>query len=195
MQRFLSKQTACIAMFFLTCVVSSLSADTLIYELQSGSTITPYYGGTPTGPTEPLTGTFSWQTWETNNNYVGFNATALDFESPSFSITLNTTCNDMYTMVLRDPQQSNFTEIVDAVGLYTSPLRIESDEPGTYEGPAEAPTFLNYQDIKLCPPGGGLFAAHITLTAILVPEPQTILLLSIACVLFLGRKYALSAVK
>jgi len=58
--------------------------------LEAGSTITPSYYGSPTGPTEPLTGTFSW-TYVAYDAYwttVNFNTTALNFHSPSYTLTL-----------------------------------------------------------------------------------------------------------
>ena len=78
----------------LTAVISlallaagSLDASPINYVLQSGSTITPYYGATPTGPTEAMTGGFTWQLTDSSH----FQATALQFQSPSFTLTLNTT--------------------------------------------------------------------------------------------------------
>src|SRR5262249_12856414 len=72
-------------------------ATPLTYVLLPGSTITPTSGSTPTGPTEPLTGTFQLVGPDLGN---GFDAVALSFASPSFSITLNLTAlNDLETFV------------------------------------------------------------------------------------------------
>jgi len=63
------------------CFASAVRAQTYQYILEPGSTITPSYFANPIGPTEPLSGTFSWTFvgydayWST----VNFNTTALNF--------------------------------------------------------------------------------------------------------------------
>jgi hypothetical protein len=115
-------------------------ATPLTYVLLPGSTITPTSGSTPTGPTEPLTGTFRLVGPDLGN---GFDAVALSFASPSFSITLNLTAlNDLETFVSPISSLSIFAEIVDLVGLSPSPAELAGS--GTYLGPSSSPTFLSY---------------------------------------------------
>ena len=176
-----------LAIVFLTTIVADIaSAGTLTYVLQPGATITPCHGS-PTGPSEPLSGTFSWQRFDSSlitDAYV-FDTTALDFESASYHLTLNTTpANDVASTVVFSPQEASFGAAVDATGLYTTPLRMVNGVAwGTYEGTAASPTTLTYTDIVLFPTGaGGNWAAQLSFTAILVPEPSALDLLGIGAV-------------
>jgi hypothetical protein len=179
------KQLAPILMVLLTIVPNLAIAKTLTYELQPGSMITPYDGAMPTGPSESLTGTFSWNEESSDGNIFVFNATALNFESPSFHLTLDTTlANDLATSIFVSPPKTYFGEVVDATGLYT-PLEISSTE-GTYEGSAASPSSISYSDLGLFPHAGGFFLAHLSFTAIQVPEPSTLILLAIGAISLLG---------
>jgi hypothetical protein len=171
-------------------VLSGIIADTagaaiLTYVLQPGATITRYEGSVPIGPTESMSGTFSWVQIKSGlANYVAFDATALDFQSASYHLTLNTTVNNRASSARRSPQEVAFGEIVDAVGLSTTPLDTYTvPDWGTYDGPAESPTVLTFAEIRLGPPQGGPWAAKISFTAVQVPEPTTLALLFTA---FLG---------
>ena len=89
----MKKITICLHMIFLIVSFTNLVyASDLTYTLLLGSTITPFFGSTPIGETEPLTGTFTW--YEINSgstNMRVFDASFLYFRSPSYEITLNTT--------------------------------------------------------------------------------------------------------
>lgn len=143
-------------------------ATPITYRLLPGSTITPVAGPTPTGPTEALTGTFQWVGPDTNQ---AFDAVALFFSSPSFSITLNQTAlNDLETFVSPISSITIFAEIVDLVGLNTSLGDLVGS--GTYLGPSSAPTFLSYPLLHIAPHNGGLFVADLSFSALPVPVPE-----------------------
>jgi hypothetical protein len=162
-------------------------AEPVTYVLLPGSTITPTSGSTPTGPTEPLTGTFQLVGPDLGN---GFDAVALSFASSSFSITLNLTAlNDLETFVSPISSLSIFAEIVDLVGLSPSPAELVGS--GTYLGPSSSPTFLSYPLLSISNVGIPPFAT-LSFSASVVPEPPGWLLFATAFasifILRLGRK-------
>ena len=67
--------------------------------------------------------------------------------------------------------------------------------PGTYTGPPNAPTTLDYEGERIVLPNGGLFLADVVLHASLVPEPSTLALLTIGVIglLWVRRQHALPA--
>ena len=104
------------------CLVYPAQAD-LLYMLQPGSTITPYHNGAPSGPSEPLSGTFTWYLYTTGPGFAGFDATSLTFQSASFVLTLDSTAaNQFGTSLFADTQTSYFSEVVDWDGLPGVPL-------------------------------------------------------------------------
>ena len=146
----------------------SARADALSYTLLPGSTITPYLGAVPIGPTEPLAGRFDWIQVDTGTSVIGFDATYLNFRSASFSITLDTAVNDLATSVFPDSCLTYFGEIVDLEGLGASVGVMESaDNNGCYAGPPDHPDSLSYPDVSIAPVGGGLFVARVRITAAL----------------------------
>jgi hypothetical protein len=171
-------------------LVSPAQAD-LLYLVQPGSTITPYSGGNPTGPSQPLTGTFTWQLYTVGPGFAGFDATSLAFQSASFVLTLDTTsANNLGTSLFSDTHTSYFAEIVDDVGIQASPLEISSSVRGTYEGPLESPTYLAYPELYLFNGiNGGSAIALISFQAVQqVPEPTALALLTIGLALLAGRR-------
>jgi hypothetical protein len=168
----------------LAIVANVASAAPRTYVLQPGATITPC-NGLPIGDPEPLTGTFTWDDPVNEGTMFRFEAIALSFQSTSIQLTLNTTANDFGTSVYKSVPTTFFGEIVDATGLYTSLLKI-SCLGGSYEGPADCPTSLTYNDIRLAPPGGGAFAARVSFTATLVPEPSSMVLLAVGAIGLIG---------
>ena len=142
----------------LSIATNTHAADVLSYTLLPGSTITPYFGGTPIGPTEPLTGNFDWIEFDTASTLIGFDATHLDFQSESFRIRLNATVNGLGTAVFfPDSCLTYFDEIVDLEGLGTSVGELSSfDNNGCYSGPPDHPRSLTYPNLGINPVGGGL---------------------------------------
>lgn len=168
-------------------LASSVQAG-LIYQLEPGSTITPLAIGQPTGPSEPLTGTFTWQPYDPLPD--SFAETALTLQSPSFLLALDHTSTDhLLTSIFPATQTSFFGVLVDGYGIPASPLQIAGD-PGSYEGPADAPTRLSYSNLYLSPYGGGFHVAVISFDAVLIPKPATwtIVVLGVATLLGTHRR-------
>src|SRR5438876_6294392 len=79
---------------FLLAVVSSMNLSgqgVLHYELLPDNTVTPHDGATPTGPSESLTGSFSWTPVIPRGivDSMQFDITSLTFNSQSYVLTLN----------------------------------------------------------------------------------------------------------
>lgn len=143
------------------------AAGALNYILLPGSAITPYIGDTPIGPTEPMTGNFSWVQKKTKSNIIGFDAKQLDFRSASFQITLNTNSNDLFSSVFPDSCLTYFGEIVNLTGLSIQTGDMSTFSDGCYSGPSLRPSLLNYPDVRISPLGGGAFVAKISIVAAL----------------------------
>jgi len=168
--------------FVIACTVTlSVSAGPLFYELDSGCTITPTGGAT-----EALTGTFQWEQIEAPG-LVAMNATELFFQSPSLTFTINKTPSDDWDWAssLFPDGSAFFLELVDATGLSLETVLLESFEIeyGYYTGPIDCPTHLVFQNVKIGNPSGGLWMGRIDMTATLVPEPATVLLLALGVVM------------
>ena len=167
------------------CLASQVRAD-MLYLLEPGSTITAYYHGNPIGPTEPLTGMFSWHIYTGTTNMYGVDATSLTFQSVSFHLTLNTTVNNIASTIFGGTQTSYWNEIVDCPGLSVEPLEFGNSGLGSYEGPPESPTRLVYSQLYLAPIGGGPSLARIAFTAVQVPEPAELALTAAGLVTLAG---------
>ena len=173
-----------IAAFFIQAPAKAI---TLTYQLLPGATITPYLGATPTGPTEPLSGSFNWTGPVNSGSYAVWNATALSFSSPSFLLTLNETAvNDVATSVFANPVKTYFSEVVNIEGMPIDVARISVWDEGTYVGTPSLPTLLIYPELRISPPNGGYWYARITFTAQLVPEPSTWVMAAFAGVALIG---------
>lgn len=162
------------------------------YELLPGSTVTPMTNASVSGPTEQLTGEFQIQAYATNTtfSYVAFKYTSLHFASSSYSFSL-----------LGDPQADLSVGIGDsladpAVDVSASGLSIGSGmieyypDQGSYVGPYYRPTELNFPTLRIAPIGGGLWSGEFTINAVLVPEPSTKALVSLALLVFFFRRRA-----
>jgi hypothetical protein len=171
------------------CLACIARAD-ILYQLEPGSTITPGSIGQPSGPSEPLTGTFTWQLGELGPNSGAFYETSLTLQSPSFLLTLDTTHNNLGTSIFPATQTSYFAAVVDGsgVGLPASPLEIASFGLGSYEGPSVSPTRLLYSELYLAPYAGGGILATISFEAMQVPEPKALALASVGLALLAGRR-------
>jgi hypothetical protein len=157
------------------------------YTLLPGSTITPVSGATPTGPTEPLTGTFQWGPPDAQPSLFAYNAVSLSFSSQSFLITLdNSPLNNYQTSVFTNSSTTYFSEVVDLVGLGITPARLESEVAGSYTGPASAPATLNYPSMRIFPYSGGYYEADVTIIAQLVPEPSSFALIGVGVLTLAG---------
>jgi hypothetical protein len=148
----------------------------LYYVLQPGSSITPWYNGHPNGPSQPMTGTFTWQLFWIDRDFILFEATSLSFQSLSFRLTLDTTAaNDLASSVSPYSNATVFSEVVDGVSLPGVPLVMFSTVNGSYEGSWESPTLLTYPGLFLSAPDGHI--PFLSFTATQVPEPTALVLL------------------
>lgn len=162
--------TYLLQLVFLCVVTTALAGDVLRYVLAPGSTITPYAEGTPVGPPEPLAGSFEWVQYDCGGAgfLFCFAASYLDFESQSFSITLNTALNDLSSSVFANPTRLTFFgEVVDVDGLEVPTGRLFSQSDGSYSGPPDRPTALYYPNVRLGPIGAGSFVARLELIALM----------------------------
>lgn len=167
------------SLFFVVALLLTNSLNVLwaqTFDLLPDSTITPYSGGIPTGPSETLTGSFSWTVVPSGIGYItAFQLTSLNFESASFSLSLNLE-NNSY-----DPDtQSSGVAYFDAEVLQADSsqnlLIMSTDNNGTFEGPFTAPTEVSCPNLSLAPSGGGANIAFLNIDAELAsgaPEPST----------------------
>jgi hypothetical protein len=163
-------QVACLAI-----ATNAYADDVLSYILAPGSTITPYFGATPIGPTEPLTGSFDWVRFDTGSSLIGFDATRLELQSTSFLIELNADMNDLGSVVFPDSCLTFFGEIVDLEGLGMPVGELSSFGTNScYSGPPDRPTLLSYPDLRIAPIGGGFFVARLTIIAVLDSDRDSV---------------------
>jgi hypothetical protein len=155
------------------------------FVLQPGSTITLFSGG----GTQALSGSFTWHNSGTGTSTIdGFNTTALNFTSSSYTLKLNTTpANDLGTSVFANGT-TYFAEIVDATGISPSLLEISSGSSGQFIGSYHNPTQVSYSNIRLVPPNGGTFVGTMNFTAIAVPEPTCASLVAAAMLLHSAKR-------
>ena len=165
---------------------SASRAQTYQYMLEPGSTITPSFYANPVGPTEPLTGTFSWTfvLYDAYWSTVNFSTTALSFQSPSFTLTLASGASGGTSTA---GPWAAFEANVNATGApLTSPLHFVPwpANDGTFEGDPFMPSRLVFLHERLDPAVGAL----VSFTAVLVPEPAATALTTLGLVALVRRK-------
>jgi hypothetical protein len=144
----------------------------LLYELLPGSTITPWSGGHPSGPSEALTGTFTWQLTATYpDGHEAWAETSLSFQSASFSLTLDP-ANALGSWTMPLTNGAYFGAAVDCPALSFGALEISEQVYSSVTGPAASPTTLTCPLLDVTGLSGGADLAQITFEAQLVPEPQ-----------------------
>lgn len=186
-------QKGCVGIAALVVLAAARGAN-LHYEVQPGSTITPWFLGQPTGPTESLRGRFAWHQYEKAPGYAAFDATSLVLQSISFRLTLNETpANDLGTSLFESTHTSYFGEVVDWAGVAGVPLEISGVMVGVFAGPLTSPERLEYPELFLTPHAGGFHLARIALVAVQVPEPRAQLWVLIALGLMAGWRWILNA--
>lgn len=157
-------------------------AGTLYYELLPDSTITPILnGGTGTGPSQPLTGSFAWTPVIPSGivDSKEFSITALKFRSPSYFLTLdNSPQPDNITKNGPDGQTA-LNAYVNWQNAAQNPYFIGGFNQGTYLGPASAPTRLMLTE-GIGPSTGGAWQAYLYIDARLVPRPSPVVLSTVA---------------
>ena len=167
------------------CHASPARAD-LSYAVQPGSTITPYHEGQQSGPSEPLSGSFTWSLISIEPNYWAvYNATALDFRSASFHLTLDITpANNLESSCGFTSQNVGFAEVLNSSSLPGAHLQLVGW--GSYEGSCDNPTLLTFPGLWVSSPGGTI--AYMSFTLVEVPEPTAPVLLMGGLLLLACRK-------
>lgn len=167
-------------------VNTALCSDYINYRLLPGSTFTPKYMATITGPTEALTGTFQWHYEYHFREVQGevFKVTELNFESDSYTFTLK--AETPASFLIKDTTNAAiFYTAVNVTGRPITEGMVSGG--GTYSGSPLSPTYLSYPSIDLYPIGGGSYYGSLTLYAEQIPEPATLLFLGLGA-LALRRK-------
>jgi hypothetical protein len=146
------------------------------YVLNSGSTITPLSTGSPSGPAEALTGSFSWAQDPSGSlaTEEAFAATSLDFTSSSYTLTLGSDPTDTLESNTFTNGNTFFGANISTADFSGSDLVLQGSTSGSYTGSYLSPTSLAYTDIDIVPVEGGGFEAEINFTATAVPEPTTL---------------------
>jgi hypothetical protein len=145
----------------------------LTYQLMSDSTITPASEGIPTGPSQPLTGYFTW-VFYSSTGIVGsedFNITALSFDSPSYALTLASGAQPDNTTEIGADGQTTLNANVNLAGSPTNPWYLGAYGSGSYTGSATAPTQLTFSSEGLYSPVNGDNDAILFIDAQLVDSP------------------------
>jgi hypothetical protein len=123
------------------------------YQLLPESWIIPVNNLHQKGPSEPITGTFTWRHADTQ-----FIATALQLYSKSCSINLDLE-NDDYASTVADPH-TDFGEIVSLNGV--PDLKMVSEGEGSFEGASDCPSYLSFPEIAIRPYPGGPFPGNFS---------------------------------
>jgi len=162
------------------CFIGAAQAQDILYQLEPGSTITPWSVGGASGPAEPLTGSFTLQPASQFPDVVFMNVTALSLQSSTFSLTLDpaNTGGPWFQSVTNG---SYFIATVDCPQLSNKPLQMSttpsSPSPyGSFTGPATSPATVSYLDLFLSASGNSPELAQISFQAQLVPEPGAAIL-------------------
>lgn len=168
------------------CFAPVVRAQTYQYMLEPGSTITPSFYANPVGPTEPLTGTFSWTfvQYDAYWSTVNFSTTALNFHSPSFTLTLASGASGGTSTA---GPWAAFEANVNATGAPLSSSLHFVPWPandGSFEGDPFMPSRLIFPHLRLDPAVGAL----VSFTAVLVPEPSAAALIILGLLSMVGWK-------
>jgi len=170
-------------MVFLLAIISSVNLSgqgVLHYELLPDSTVTPHDGATPTGPSESLTGSFSWSPVIPSSiaDSMQFDITSLIFSSPSYLLALNNSSQPDNITKTGPAGDTALNAYVVWQGAPQNPYFIGGFGQGTYVGSAAAPSQLMLTE-GLGPSAGGSFVAYVYIDAQLVPEPSTCSLIAL----------------
>ena len=171
------------------CCVGASAAELLTYRLLPGSTYTPVYGAYPIGPTESMTGYFTWsEGYSGGSNEKIFIMSDLSFQTASFSIIQEPPHH--YASTINIQGQVYFWDLLQITNLSGGILVGEgrTGSGGQYLGTWDRPTYINVSDIGVCPENGGYFFGKMTIVAELVPEPATIGLLAAGGILLRKRR-------
>src|ERR1700709_1126266 len=101
----------CICGLFLLALLAPLGSSArgdIVFVLDPGSTFT-----SRTGSTEPLSGTFVWHTTYHDSGFVTFDATSLNFNTPTYSFSLDGTAANNVESNAFISGTTYFEEVVD----------------------------------------------------------------------------------
>jgi hypothetical protein len=143
------------------------------YVLLPDSTITPHNGPIPTGPSEALTGFFSWASVIPSQiqDAFEFNVTSLSFQSASYSLLWDNSSPQFGSSTPNGPYGQT---ALDANVLWAqNPYAIGGFDQGTFLGTPAAPSRLIMTE-GLAPRAGGYWVAYLYIDAQLVSPPVTI---------------------
>ena len=168
---------------FLLAIVSSMNLSAqgvLHYQLLPDSTVTPHDGATPTGPSESLTGSFSWTPVIPSGivDSMQFDITSLTFNSQSYVLTLNNSSQPDNTTKIGPSGDTALNAYVVWQGAPQNPYFIGGFGQGTYVGSAATPSQLILTE-GMGPSAGGNWVAYLSIDAQLVPEPSTCSLIAL----------------
>lgn len=169
--------TCCILFWTIMSPHAVRAQQTLNYVLLPDSTITPTSGGIPIGPSEQLTGSFSWiqYTPSLNQDVYTFYVTALNFQAPGYSLSLADGAQPDSTTPSDPNGQTDMNADVNWAGGPPGPYFIGGFAEGTYTGPATAPTGLEMTEGFVVATGGN-WQDYLYIDAVVVPEPPATLL-------------------
>ena len=151
---------------FLPCLLTVLAlllprtgavGQSLTYQLLSDSTFTPASGGIPTGPAQPMTGSFTWVQHLPSGflNSDAFTITNLSFKSTGYTLTLGSG-EEPESPVMSSPGGHTYFSInVNWSESNTNPWSIIAWADGTFSGPANAPTNLTFTSEGFYSPANG----------------------------------------
>jgi hypothetical protein len=165
----------CCLLFWIFASPHAVRAQGIInYVLLPDSTFTPHDGSTPTGPSQPLTGSFSWLQYIPSDilDCNLFSVTALNFQAPGYSLTLADVSPDSVTP--SDPNgQTDMDADVNWAGGPPNLYFIGGFAQGSYTGSATAPTgLIMTEGFGLA--SGGVWQDYLYIDAVAVPEPTTL---------------------
>ncbi len=156
-------------------------AQVYTYQLLPGSTVAPMAGAVVTGPAEQMTGTFQLQpgNLDTRDSVLGFQYLALNFTSSSYSFSLLASNKWNCSMTFGSNAPAAYFDVdVNISGLSTNAGSITFyPDAGSYWGPYDAPTELDFPTLRIAPLNGGYWVAQMSFKAVLIPEPSSGLLL------------------
>jgi hypothetical protein len=164
----------------------------ITYQLNPGSTLTPFYAGEPTSAPWPLTGTFVWEVLPSQGGLQPFQVVQMDLTAGPYSLSADSSPGDDEASDTFSTGGSYFNEILDTTGLLLQQLWTTCLAEGTFTGEFSGPTTISYTDVGMGPVGGGGdWEAFLNFSATAVPEPSC-MALAVTPIWLLARRRRLS---
>src|SRR5262249_25038824 len=118
---------------------------------------------------------------ETSYNTAAFHMVSLNFSSPSYTLTLLPSNRYLPAIVMDSSALLGFSMELAATGL-SIPAGFMTNYPDDnhYVGDPLVPNSLLCPTMRIAPISGGLWAAAVSFTAVLVPEPSSVILILLA---------------